>query len=71
VIEIDDALRDDLPRIAEIMKKYRDLPANLADASLVARGERRAIKTVASTNADFDVYRLPRGKSFKNVFLGA
>jgi uncharacterized protein len=69
VVEIDDALREDLPRIIEIMKKYGDLPADLADVSLVALCERRAVSTIASIASDFDVYRLPRSKKFENVFF--
>jgi uncharacterized protein len=68
VVEIDDALRNDLPRAIEIMKKYSDLPADLADVSLVALCERRGINGVASIDRDFDVYRLPKGKKFENVF---
>ena len=69
VVEIDDALREDLPRVIEIMKKYGDLPADLADASLVALCERRSVQTIASVDSDFDVYRLPKGRKFKNVFF--
>jgi uncharacterized protein len=60
---------DDLPRLAAIMKKYGDLPADLADASLVALCERRGVTTVASIDSDFDVYRLPKGRRFENVFF--
>jgi len=70
VVEIDDALREDLPRMIEIMKKYDDLPADLADASLVALCERRGFSTIASIDSDFEVYRLPRGRKFENVFVG-
>ena len=69
VVEIDDALREDLPGIVEIMKKYGDLPADLADASLVVLCERRGVKTVASIDSDFDVYRLSKGRKFENVFF--
>lgn len=68
VVEIDDALREDLPRMIEIMKKYSDLPADLADVSLVALCERRGLNKIASIDSDFDVYRLPRSKKFENVF---
>lgn len=68
VMEIDDALHDDLPRMIEIMRKYSDLPADLAEVSLVALCERRNITTVASIDRDFDVYRLQKGKKFENVF---
>ena len=69
VVEIDDALREDLPRMIEIMKKYDDLPADLADVSLVALCERRGVSTIASVDSDFEVYRLPKGRKFENVFF--
>lgn len=69
VVEIDDALREDLPRAIEIMKKYADLPADLADVSLVALCERREISTIASIDSDFDVYRLQKNRKFENVFF--
>jgi uncharacterized protein len=69
VVEIDDALREDLPRMIEIMKKYRDLPADLADVSLVALCERRSIRTIAAIDRDFDVYRLAKSKTLQNVFF--
>jgi len=69
VVEIDDALREDLPRAIEIMKKYSDLPADLADVSLVALCERRGITTIASIDSDFDVYRLSKNRKFDNVFF--
>ncbi len=69
VVEIDDTLREDLPRMIEIMKKYSDLPADLADVSLVALCERRGVGTIASVDSDFEVYRLPKGRKFENVFF--
>ena len=69
VVEIDDAFREDLPRMIEIMKKYGDLPADLADVSLAALCERRRVNTIASVDSDFDVYRLPKSKKFENVFF--
>ena len=68
-VEIDDALREDLPRMIEIMKKYDDLPADLADVSLVVLCERRGVSTIASVDSDFEVYRLPKGRKFENVFF--
>ena len=68
-IEIDAEAGSDLSRCIEIVQKYSDLPADLADASLVALCERRGTNRVASIDRDFDVYRLPRGKRFRNVFL--
>lgn len=68
-IEIDGDAGSDLSRSIEIIEKYRDLPADLADASLVALCERRGTNLVASVDRNFDVYRLPRGKHFRNVFF--
>ena len=70
-IEIDSNAAVDLPRSIEIVQKYEDLPADLADASLVALCERRGTNLVASVDSDFDIYRLPRNKKFDNVFFAA
>ena len=70
-LQVDDQFDEDLPRMIEIMKKYRDLPADLADVSLVALCERRGIGTVASIDNDFAVYRLPKRRKFENVFFSA
>lgn len=68
VVEVDDALREDLPHMIEIMRKYADLPADLADVSLVVLCQRRGITEIASIDRDFAVYRLPKGRKFANVF---
>jgi predicted nucleic acid-binding protein len=48
----------DLPRIRELMDRYRDLPADFTDASLVALSERLRCTEVATTDQrDFSVYR--------------
>ncbi len=70
-LKIDDRLGEDLPRMIEITTKYRDLPADLADVSLIALCERRGISTVATIDKDFEVYRLPKGRKLENVFFGA
>ena len=67
-LEIDQQTAADLPRIVEIMKKYADLPADLADASLLAMCERRGIASVATFNQHFDVYRTADRKRLRNVF---
>jgi predicted nucleic acid-binding protein len=48
----------DLPRICELMDRYRELPADFTDASLVALSERLRCTEVATTDQrDFSVYR--------------
>ena len=68
-VEIDARASLDLPRSIEIVRKYKDLPADLADASLVALCERRGTNLVASVDSDFDIYRLPKNRKFENVFF--
>jgi len=49
---------DDLPRMRELMKQYRDLPMDLADASLVRVAERERVRRIFSLDQrDFRVYR--------------
>jgi len=66
-LTIDQQTATDLPRIVEIMAKYADLPADFADASLVALCERQRITQIATFDKDFDIYRLADGKQLANV----
>jgi len=68
-LEIDQQTAADLPRIVEIMRKYADLPADFADASLVAMCERRSIASVATLDQHFDIYRTADRKRLRNVFF--
>ena len=58
----------DFERIAEVMDKYHDLPADFADATLIAVCERLDIREVASLDSDFDIYRFRKRIRFRNVF---
>jgi len=68
-LEIDQDTSADLPRIIAFLDKYRDMPADFADASLVALAERLNASHVASIDSDFAVYRLAGKRRFENVFL--
>lgn len=70
-MHVDVATSADLPRIADLLHKYRDLPADFADASLVALAERLNLLQVASVDKDFSVYRSLGRRAFQNVFLDA
>lgn len=49
---------DDFPRMRELMRKYRDLSMDLADAALVRVAEREKIRTLFTIDRkDFSVYR--------------
>lgn len=53
--------RPDLSRMRELMKKYRDLPMDLADAALVAMAEREKVRRIFTLDRrDFEVYRPAR-----------
>jgi uncharacterized protein len=51
------------------MNKYADLPADFADASLVAMCERRGIADIATLDTHFDIYRTADRKRLRNVFF--
>jgi predicted nucleic acid-binding protein len=52
---------DDVPRLAALMAKYRDLPMDLADAALVRVAERDGYRRVFTLDRrDFSAYRIGR-----------
>ena len=52
---------DDVPRMRELMRKYRDLPMDLADAGLVRVAERERLRRIFTLDRrDFQVYRPSR-----------
>jgi predicted nucleic acid-binding protein len=55
----------DVPRMRELMRKYRDRPMDLADAALVRIAERETIRTVFTVDrGDFEAYRPSRSWRF-------
>jgi predicted nucleic acid-binding protein len=56
-----------LGRMPALMERYRDLPMDLADASLVALAEEQRQRRVFTLDADFRIYRLPSGQPFELV----
>lgn len=51
---------DELAAIRRLLRKYRDLPATLADACLVRMTERDRASTVLTLDRDFLIYRRNR-----------
>ena len=49
---------DESQRMKVLMKKSRDIPMDLADASLVATAESQKIKRIFTLDSDFYIYRL-------------
>lgn len=60
-VELVDLDGPDRVRARALMEKYRDLPMDLADATLVAVAERRRVRQVLTLDGDFHVYRPARG----------
>lgn len=53
-------------RCREVMKKYKDLPTDLADATLVALGEETGISKIFTLDhKDFSIYRMKPKRRFK------
>jgi uncharacterized protein len=66
--EIFDIQTEYLPRIVELMRKYRQLPMDLADASLVILAEHLGSGRILSTDhRDFGSYRWKNHRPFKNL----
>jgi uncharacterized protein len=58
--------QDDMPRMRELMEKYRDLPMDLADAALVRVAERERIRRIFTIDRrDFALYRPDRIGTFE------
>jgi predicted nucleic acid-binding protein len=52
---------DDVPRMRELMRKYRDLPMDLADSALVRVAERERLRRIFTLDRrDFQIYRPSR-----------
>jgi predicted nucleic acid-binding protein len=59
---------DHLPQITTLMNKYRDLPMDLADASLVVlAGELGSGKILSTDTRDFRTYRWKNRHPFTNL----
>jgi len=65
---INDINQNDIPRIAELTKKYADLPMDFADATLVITAEKTGIRDIISLDKDFNIYRLPGREKIRNVY---
>lgn len=58
----------DAKPIASILKKYRDIRIQLADAALVHLAARDGLDTIFTLDKrDFSVYRLPKGRACRMI----
>lgn len=69
-IEISAISTQDLVRIYQLIEQYKDLPMDLADASLVILAEKLGHGRILSTDIrDFKTYRWKNHKPFQNLLL--
>jgi uncharacterized protein len=64
IAAIDDSA---LKRTRQLMERYRDLPMDFADATLVALAEQRGFKRIFTLDSDFRLYRLHGRRAFEIV----
>lgn len=64
VVDLDPA---SIAGVTRLVDKYRDLPMDLADASVVLLALQTGCRDVMSIDSDFDLYRLPDGGRLNNV----
>jgi predicted nucleic acid-binding protein len=70
-ISVLDLSLEDIPRLHQLMEKYRDLPMDLADASLVLAAETLGSGDILSTDQrDFKTYRWKTHRPFRNLMEG-
>ncbi len=58
---------EDIPAIRTLLYKYRDLPMDLADATLVRLADRDGLDNVFTLDKHFRVYRTRRRRAFRVV----
>ena len=66
-IRIEHTTTNDFARVATLMQKYRDLPMNFADATLVALAERLGSKRIFTIDSDFLLYRWQDKHAFELI----
>lgn len=65
-----DLSKNHLNRIAALVRKYHDVPMDLADASLVIIAEELRIRKIMTIDSDYLIYRTMYKEHFENVLNG-
>jgi predicted nucleic acid-binding protein len=66
-LEVADLDPGAVERARWLMEKYRDVPMDMADATLVALAEERGLRRVFTLDSDFRIYRMRGRLSFEVV----
>lgn len=65
---VENLIPSDFKYIAELNEKYRNVPGDFSDLTIVALSERFGLLNVVSLDADFDIYRSYANKPFNQLF---
>ena len=72
IFAIDFSLTESASQIRSILRKYRDVPASLADSCLISLAEQENTGDILTLDSDFQVYRWRGNRPFHNlVSLGS
>lgn len=63
----ENVLDEALANVLQISERFRDLPFDLADASVAEAAARLGLNHVLTVDSDFDVYRNAKGKALRHV----
>ena len=66
-IEVHNLEQWQLSSIRDTMNTYSDLPADLADATLLETAESKNLTSIITLDKDFSVYKLKNGHFLKNL----
>ena len=67
VLSIHASSRHEQSRMQFLMEQYRDVPMDLADASLVAAAETLRLHDILTLDSDFRIYRIGDGGTFNII----
>lgn len=67
LIKIENLTPSDFAFISEVNEKYRTLPADFADLTLLAISERLGIAQLFTLDSEFDIYRRSKNRKFVRV----
>jgi len=59
--------QNELKNMIKMMKKYSDIPMDLADSTLMYIAQKEGIKNIISIDSDFDIYRTIKKQSLTNL----
>ncbi len=68
-LEIADQDQKSVSGLVKMIRKYSDIPMDLADATLMLYAEETGINEIATIDSDFQIYRTPKKDYLKNVFI--